>query len=113
MRALIIPADRDQPIKFTNTTGELKELQALVGGYIQPVFLRQIGATMYVDEEGKLKLGAVVNVRAAEIVEQYAGRREIIMGDALLLGIPDGDGDTSLPDGLADLFDYVYGPAAN
>jgi hypothetical protein len=59
----------------------LAELQALVGGYIEMVFLND-GRIMVVNEEGKID-GLPVNVRATEIIRR-CGREDAIVGDALV-----------------------------
>jgi hypothetical protein len=59
----------------------LKELQAIVGGYIEMVFLNN-GQIMVVNEEGKLE-GLPLNVRATEIIRRN-GKEDTIVGDVLV-----------------------------
>jgi hypothetical protein len=59
----------------------LKELHAIVGGYIEMVFLNDT-TVMVVNEEGKLD-ELPLNVRATEIIRQ-AGITDTIVGDALV-----------------------------
>lgn len=57
---------------------QLDELQAVVSGYIEVVYL-QDGRLMVVNEEGKLN-GLAINWNATSLV----GGRDIIVGDVLV-----------------------------
>jgi hypothetical protein len=59
----------------------LKELQSIVGGYIETVFLNET-TVMVVNEDGKLD-ELPINIRATEIIRQ-AGITDTIVGDALV-----------------------------
>lgn len=65
---------------------ELAILQGAVGGYIEGV-PAQTGGVMFVDEEGQLKQRRV-NVRATQLANQ------VIVGDAVLTGGYDTEGET-------------------
>lgn len=96
MRALIIPADLELPTRVADLTGGLGELQEIVGGYVRPLTLAGSGASMYLDEEANLKRGIPENPRAAAIVD-FMGARVTILGDVVILGAPDAEGnDTDL-----------------
>ena len=60
---------------------KLEELQAIVGGYIECVYLND-GMTMVVNEEGKLK-GLPCNDLATEIIRN-SGIYDVIVGPALV-----------------------------
>ena len=62
---------------------ELKELQAIIGGYIQQVYLTD-GSVMVMNKEGKLE-GLPVNVRATEIFRKnFPTNPDLIVGDVLV-----------------------------
>ena len=63
----------------------LKELQALVGGYIQVVYVDDGKTQIVMDEEGKLK-GKQVNLEATGVwfPDQYI-LPDVIVGDAVVL----------------------------
>lgn len=64
---------------------ELDELQAIVGGYIEVVNLRD-GRLIVVDEEGKPK-GKERNHKATDIFHSVFGNNDFIVGDALVCGV--------------------------
>lgn len=104
MRALIIPADLEQPTRVEDLTGGLAELQELVGGYVRPLSLPESGASMYVDEEAGFKRNIPENPRAAAILD-FIGVRTSILGDVVILGAPDKDGnDTDLSETAVGMF---------
>ena len=62
---------------------ELKELQAIVGGYIQEVCLTD-DSVMVLNEEGKLE-GLPMNVRATEVFRKnFPTNPDFIVGDVLV-----------------------------
>lgn len=98
MRAAIIPADPAQPIRIEDITADYKALGAIVGGFIEAVGARIIGASMYVNEEGKIH-SLRRNDRATIIahLSQSIRSTDYIAGDAVLLGLYDDEGnDTEL-----------------
>jgi hypothetical protein len=75
-------------------------LQEKVGGLIQaaPVIDRQL--TMYCNEDGK-HLGLPLNERASDLLGP--ANPDFIVGDVVLVGAPDEDGDdTTLPASLIE-----------
>ena len=81
--------------KHNRENTELKELQELVGGYIEvvPTWLGDdwareegVGLVMIVDEEGKLK-GKPINSCATEMLANNI--RDVIVGDAVIAGVKD------------------------
>lgn len=61
----------------------LKELQTIVGGYIQIIHLYDTGNIMILDEEGKLKKYPY-NKEATSMVEKYLDRGDYIVGNVLI-----------------------------
>ena len=64
---------------------ELDELQAIVGGYIEVLSLRD-GRLIVCDEEGKLK-GKDRNHKATDIFQAAMPTRDFIVGDALVCDV--------------------------
>ena len=105
---LRIPADGNEPIRKVPISG-YEDINRNVGGYIEAVFLWSGRVTMYVNEEGLLK-GLPHNARASWLRHQGTpttpwnghpgdywkyrhGLDLALVGDVLLLGPPDGEGD--------------------
>ena len=61
----------------------LEELQKIVGGYIEIIYLGQTGLVMVMNEEGKLD-GLPINELASEIAQGYIQRYDKIVGDVLV-----------------------------
>jgi hypothetical protein len=64
------------------TDFSLEELQAIVGGYIEVVSLRD-GRLIVCDEEGKLK-GKDFNTRATYILQAAMPTHDFVVGDVLV-----------------------------
>ncbi len=77
---------------------ELATLQAKVGGWVQMVDLND-NLTLWCNEEGKLE-GLPLNRYATELWESVYGKTDIIVGDIVLTGGADDEGETL---GLSDL----------
>lgn len=111
MLALIIPADPTQPLRFeiapefNATMGSLQWTQKLVGGYIEPVYLRE-DLVGYVDEDGIAK-GLRRNDRATGLcstMECGLMPGDYIKGDFVIQG-EDPDGVAAdLPDDIEEFF---------
>ena len=67
------------------TDFSLEELQAIVGGYIEVVSLRD-GRLICVDEEGKLK-GYERNHKATDVFRAAIRTNDFIVGDALVCDV--------------------------
>lgn len=70
----------DTEVHELSHTPTLEEAQALVGGYVEVVYLPD-GRQMLIDEEGKLKRKPV-NVEATML---YGRRNDVIVGDVVVL----------------------------
>lgn len=64
---------------------ELDELQAIVGGYIEVVNLRD-GRLIVMDEEGKLK-GKERNNKATDIFQAAMPTHDFVVGDVLVCDV--------------------------
>ena len=111
MKILIIPADPDASMRW-ETIGkhDLDAMQALVGGLIQPLDLRD-EATMWLNEEGK-NFGHRYNTRATDLARQWQVLmhpfQDFIAGDAFLTGPTNDEGDsTDLTDRAVIAFCHV------
>lgn len=67
------------------TDFSLEELQAIVGGYIEVVSLRD-GRLICCDEEGKLK-GKDRNHKATDILQAALRTRDFMVGDVLVCDV--------------------------
>jgi hypothetical protein len=86
--------------------GTLEQMKAAIGGgYVEAVPFGDTGATLLVDEEGKLK-GLPFNRKASELCTKYEvgfADDDCIVGDMALIGNADSEGDmTDLPPELAE-----------
>lgn len=101
VRGVLIPATDSRDLTAYEAI-ELEEYQRAVGGWIETVDLPAFGSTMLVNEEGLLR-GLPFNRRATFLWWFHvpsARSRARLVGDALLVGLPDEDGEaTDLPDG--------------
>ena len=99
-RALLIPADSNQPLSITQASG-LADLQRLVDGQIASAPTDREHLTLWINDEGKI-LGLARNERAdtwwkANIYATFAG--DYIAGDAVLVGFdPTSGDDVDVPD---------------
>lgn len=79
--------------------GTLDELQGLVGGCIECVTIGD-GAHLYIDDEGKFKDVPTVNRVASSLVEHYFPgflNRDVIVGNAIVLGSTDDGNEADVP----------------
>lgn len=86
-RILVIPVDGD--MEYCDVANDdIESLQAIVGGYIEPLYLSEPNAVMYVNEEGR-GLGLRINVRATFIAYEYGHLRSPnlpLVGDVFISG---------------------------
>lgn len=102
---ILIPVDEDQDIQIVEVA-TFNEYQALIGGFFQVIDLENPESSLYMDEEGKIKQ-LPVNRRATLLMWAHRSvfrERDVVCGPALLIGSPDGRGDTQdIPDRLMSL----------
>ena len=88
----VIDRDESEPIAY---------MKSVVGGYLESIYLSSMGATMWINEEGKL-LGLPFNPLGTVFWEEEFGKTDIIVGNVVLTGFPDAEGYlTGLPEGFA------------
>ena len=105
--AIAIPADISQPLRRVEIRpGESLVYRYLVGGNLEVVSLDLPPASLYVNEEGKLK-GLPINHRATSVLWMHSPvfrDKDIIAGDAFIVGPVDEHGnDLSAPPELQAL----------
>lgn len=110
--ALIIPAERTEPVRTEQIVPDLATLQKLVGGYIERVPGGPVAGTdgrwhCYIDEEGKIKQRPA-NARATSLMRLAKGifPWDHINGDLVLVG----NGDDGEPTDSPDAFTAADGP---
>lgn len=95
MRALIIKAETGEAhlvdIPRDNT---LKAFQEAVGGWVECVALPRQGVDMWLNEEGKL-IGLPMNATATRLWESEYGRTDVMMGDVVITGAADSEGNAT------------------
>lgn len=99
---VVIPADLQAPV-YTAPFNGLSDLQSVVDGFVEAIDLPgHLAGTIWCDEEGKLK-GKNINWRATALVlmknREYLVAddlvREVIVGDCLVSGRSDDEGETT------------------
>jgi hypothetical protein len=92
MKAVTIKTTgKAEAIDFT-PTNSYKTLSDSVGGLIEPVYLAE-NLTLWVNEEGKV-YGQAVNPIATAIFQSVFGKIDIMVGDVILTGGSDDEGET-------------------
>lgn len=109
VKVIVIPQDEEQPLDVREVNG-LGDMQAIVGGLIEPIDIDRPSATIMVNEEG-LILDLPVNRRASLLLwvgnSRYRGL-SAVRGDAFVIGLPDDEGDsTDVPEELENLLTKV------
>ncbi len=94
---IVITADKKVTVRDIDG---LSDMQAIVGGYIERVGLKD-GSSMYLNEEGRIH-GLPFNSIASDVLG-LGGRADLmlagVMGDAFIVGPDDGEGnDTHVTD---------------
>ena len=96
VQGIVIPADAEKPLELREFA-RLKDYQAAVGGWIEAVDLHDLGATVYVNEEGLLR-HLPFNSRASFLWWYHvpaARQKAKLVGDAVLVGLPNRNGDNT------------------
>jgi len=101
----ILPHDEDQALHL-EVLGKLADYQTAVGGYIEPVAIKQPAMTLFANEDGKVQ-GLPVNRRATLLwwlLVPQARHRDVLCGNVVLVGPADKDGrSTDIPDEIRRL----------
>lgn len=102
VKGIYLPADELAPLEVREFA-DFTDYQAAVGGIFDVVDLPDLGASIYVNDEG-LVIGLPMNPRATYLwwmCVPNARNNAFLVGDAVLIGATDEDGnDTNLPEEL-------------
>lgn len=105
VQGIVIPADTDEPLREIDTA-QPDAVARAVGGLMEAVDLYDLGVTVYVNEAGLLH-GLPWNSRASFLWWYHvpaARQRSMLVGDAVIVGLPDEDGaDTEVPAAAREL----------
>jgi len=97
LSAVFIPSSGDFPqeVNLLETTDGFRELQKLVGGYVQVIALRGqfAGYELWLNEEGKL-MNLPFNTVATLIWEECYGRTDVVVGNAVITRMANAEGVT-------------------
>ncbi|WP_402843636.1 DUF3846 domain-containing protein [Microbacterium sp. GXS0129] len=104
VEGLYIPADDSEAVEIRELE-KLEDYQAAVGGWIEAVDVPSLGVTIYVNEEG-LRRRLPFNPRASFLwwFHGPGAHQAMLVGDAIIVGIPDENGDgTDVPEEVVGL----------
>ncbi|BCO56054.1 hypothetical protein MINTM005_12980 [Mycobacterium intracellulare] len=93
MRALYIPADREQRIEVIDIEDDYRAINAKIGCHtMDAVGTRHLD--FFVDDEGLLVADPQVNYRATDLYWVDGGYRgQMLVGNVIVAGPPDSDGE--------------------
>lgn len=91
---IVLKANGDSMV-ITFETDLGAQINRIVGGYFESIVLRTEHGDidMWLNEEGKI-LGLPINGYATELFHMFFSNRDVIVGDVLLTGGVDRDGNT-------------------
>jgi hypothetical protein len=92
-KALIIKTDGTHEVKDFTVGNSYELIREGVGGWIECVALPELNADMWVNEEGKL-VGLPFNASGTALWVSHYGLTDIILGDIVITGGADDEGDT-------------------
>lgn len=97
VQAIVIPRDGGGDLRLEELAG-LRDFQEVTGGWIEPIELDGIDATIYVNGDAQRGPGPF-NSRATALHWYHGLHREraLLLGDAVIVGTQSGDGGKSLP----------------
>ena len=99
IRAVIVPADSEQPARIEDISPTLGVLQHLVGGWLEAI--AGDGWTAFINEEGKLNMLPVNEAgnRILAVLNWESVGRDVVVGPLLIVGPADENGfETSVSD---------------
>lgn len=104
VKGIQVPVDPSEPLEVCDFAN-LAAYQAAVEGWIEPVDIPDLGITIYVNEEGRLR-HLPFNSRVSFLwwYNVPQARQAMLVGNAVIVGMPDRNGDnTDVPDELLAL----------
>ncbi|WP_298868462.1 DUF3846 domain-containing protein [uncultured Microbacterium sp.] len=93
---IVIPTAGDQPLELREFA-KLEDYQSAVGGWIEALDLPDIGITVYVNDEGRIRK-LPHNARASFLRWYWSPLTRasgMLAGDAVLVGMPNGAGEST------------------
>lgn len=95
VRGIYLPTDDREDLVVREFSG-VDDYARSVDGYIEAVDVPDLGVTIYVNEEGLLRR-LPFNSRASFLWWYYepAARESLLVGDAVIVGWPDADGEST------------------
>jgi len=93
MKGLIIRTTGEIEFADFEAGNSYDTIKDAVGGWIECVHLPSLGADLWVNEEGKL-IGLPINAYGTKLWAKEYGRTDIIVGDIIITGGADEEGDT-------------------
>lgn len=96
VQGMHIPADDTLPLEVREFA-DIVAYQEVVDGWIEPVDINPLGITLFVNEEGLVRR-MPFNARATFLWWYFvpdARNHAMLVGDAVMVGQPDRDGDTT------------------
>lgn len=106
IKIVVIPADSSQAVEVREIEATPEVMGGIVGGWLEVVGLTGPLASLYINEEGKLRR-LPLNQRATALVQRHnAMLGDFIVGDVFIAGPPDLEGnDTDAPEEYQRLVD--------
>lgn len=104
VRGIYLPADDREKLVVHDFAGA-EDYTRCVDGYIEAVDVPDLGIRIYVNEEGLIRR-LPFNSRASFLWWYYvpAARESLLVGDAVIVGCPDADGETTdVPEAVLQL----------
>lgn len=104
IKVLVVPVDLTEDPRIEEVApNDLKGMQTLVGGYLEPISAGWW--TAYCDEEGKNK-DLPLNRRATYLAYSLGWTsRDVLVGPVVFCGPPSGGWDTSVPEDIVTLME--------
>ncbi len=104
-KGILVPHDMDKPLELREFS-EFGDYQRAVGGWIESIDIPSLGIMVFVNEEGLLR-HMPLNLRMTFLWWFHAPearQRAMIVGNAVIVGTPDEDGNTTdVPESVISL----------
>jgi hypothetical protein len=90
-------------IEMNESDSMYEKMKNFIGGWAEAVGLKNLGH-MYVNEDGK-RLDLPINHMATAVYSAFTGISDIIVGNVMIFGMPDDEGqETSVSEELISIF---------
>lgn len=103
MKAITVTTSGEISITDIPDNSRYEKIKDFIGGWLDAVNIGNLGY-MYINEDGK-SLNLPINHMATAIYNAFTGISDVIVGNAILFGMPDDEGnETSVSEELISLF---------